>query len=271
MLLRHGLRVLQVALGALCAYWAITAALALRAGTDTPVHLPPVESQARPTYEASAYKVIGERALFREAISDTARPLAPLDALAESKLAYRLHGTLTGTREEDSTAALVKPNTGARFYVNVGDELEGARVERIERGRVVVRNRGRLEAITMLDAREPAGSEPRPSRRRGLSAREFQYGAPVAQTGGVVSELLRQARLRPALDSEGGIEGVVFESVRPDSDAADAGVQSGTRCDRANGRPIRGAQSLAAALQSDDGVLCLACRDPEGRDAEYCL
>ena len=148
------LRLAQVVLGALFVvlFWGIIAPLRARS-------VPDVEFQAPPTPERSVaafnrYAVIGSRNLFQT--PEDAPLSAPIEeVIAESRLQYRVVGTVATGGAETSYALLEDSRKKVSVY-GVGANLDGgAEIERIERRRVVLLNAGRREALEMRAQETP--------------------------------------------------------------------------------------------------------------------
>lgn len=114
------------------------------------------QAPAPPTAEVAAfprYAIIGSRNLFQ---TPTVAPLVPVaEVIEESKIRAKVVGTVAAIPEAFSYAVL-ETGQATRQVLEVGDEVEpGIVIARIERRRVVVQNRGRLEALSMEDEAAP--------------------------------------------------------------------------------------------------------------------
>jgi type II secretory pathway component PulC len=151
--------VVQISLGALAAYLIYGTVAPLVGETSVPEAVVPeavpVSEQA---YERERYRVITERNLFRtpEVAPEPEPEPPPEEAIAESDLKLTLLGTAVFGSPDLSTAVVTRAGSGEVQVVRIGDEIEGATVERIERRRLVVRNRGKLEQIS-LDVQKASG------------------------------------------------------------------------------------------------------------------
>lgn len=181
-----GLRAAQVVLLALCAYLLYaTAAPLLSSATPAvrDVRLPEREVQPpeRPSLDELA--VIWKQSPFGKPkliVLEKPTPAAKNVAAAAS-LGWQLMTTAAATPPELSLAGLVNTKDGTRKVVRVGDELAGRTVIQIERRRVILSNKGKLEQLTI-------GEDTKATTRAARSLRRTQRER--AQT-------LRRARKRP--------------------------------------------------------------------------
>jgi len=272
---------LQLALGAICGYltWSIVATLVWAAP------LPVVELDAPDLPQPSAeplshYTLISQRNLFRSqgGIGQGEAPPPTDEPLVESKLSVKLHGTAATTPPEFGVAAVEDLKTREHLQVRAGDVLQGARVVRIERSRIVVDNAGRLEEILLEDEAGPASGAsaqrgrptrgaqtsrarpaPRSTRSREnarssaarvtervrrltqrLAASQEDGPAGSPQTGNQAAlSLFREAELRPELDGTAMV-GMVVGRVSEGSRLESAGLQAGDVITGVNGTSLQG-------------------------------
>jgi general secretion pathway protein C len=103
--------------------------------------------------------------------------------LAATKLPLKLLGTAAAADDRQSWAAVEDQEKRQHLVVRVADRLQGkAEVVRIERGRIVLRNGGRLEELALADENGPgivgAGGALRTSAAQSADARGRKYGRP---------------------------------------------------------------------------------------------
>jgi general secretion pathway protein C len=102
--------------------------------------------------------------------------------LAATKLPLKLLGTAAAGDDRQSWAAVEDQEKRQHLVVRVADRLQGkAEVVRIERGRIVLRNGGRLEELALEDengAGALAGGALRTSATQSSDARGRKYGRP---------------------------------------------------------------------------------------------
>jgi hypothetical protein len=149
----------QVSLGALAAYLVYGAVAPLVGETSVPeAVIPDVAPVSEQAIERGRYDVITERNLFRtpEAAPPPEPEAPPEEAIEESALKLTLLGTAVFGSPDRSSAVVTRTGSGEVQVVRVGDAIEGATLERIERRRLVLRNRGKLEQITLDDQKPSA-------------------------------------------------------------------------------------------------------------------
>lgn len=257
---------------ALCAFWlaglvnaVIGAWLGAAAPTDAQFAVQP--SDARPTWEER--RIILDKNLFQVST------LLPTDApppesetqvdLDESSLPFRLIGTVASTIPEHARAAVMNEKEGSRMVVRVGDELLGeATVIRIERRRLVIENRGQLEALSLDDDRKERAEaprsasrttpRPRPGSRRvppqPADAPEFLKSEAANATLRDPQQIASQARWIPEHDQNTQkLVGIRVDDVKSGSLLEDIGLRNGDTIVGLNGLGIEGAEDGAALFR----------------------
>jgi type II secretory pathway component PulC len=284
---------LQLALGAICGYltWSIVATLVWAAPLPVVELDVPDFPQPRAT-PLSHYTLISQRNLFRSQGGQGEAPPPTDEPLVESKLSVKLYGTAATTPPEFGVAAVEDLKTREHLQVRAGDVLQGARVVRIERSRIVVDNAGRLEEVLLEDEtgaaagasapgrRSPSAAQtsrsraaPRNSRSREsasssaarvtervrrltqrLAASQGDRAAP--QTGNQAAlSLFREANLRPQLNGTAMV-GMVVGRVSEGSRLESAGLQAGDVITGVNGTSLQGGPQgidLAGLAAAGDG------------------
>jgi type II secretion system protein C len=274
-LLRYGLLAVQATLVAFGCYLIYAAGASLVSGDPVPeLHVPPAEGSLEGHHELERYSVIAARNLF-QTIAVAPEQLEPdREEIVESQLRFQLVGTAAADPAEYSLAILVDPSS-ERVVVRVGDPVAQARVVRIEPKRVIIDNRGRLEAITIdedsvmqpaggagtANPRAPAPPRPAPSargrpnanpNRASLSERLRRLGertdasAPPTPPGG---SLFDQVRMLPSYTADGVPDGLKVNFVQAGSEIAQMGVQVGDVIRIVNGEPIESATDGVRVLR----------------------
>ena len=116
-------------------------------------------------------RVILSRNIFKAAL-EAKEPSAggqevDLDALEETRMQLVLLGTVSGSRED--ARAIIRDEAAKKEDIyQVGSDVQGALIARIERGRVVLQVNGREEILTI---KEPESGRPRPGGPPGLDLR----------------------------------------------------------------------------------------------------
>ena len=106
-------------------------------------------------------RVILSRNIFKAAL-EAKEPSAggqevDLDALEETRMQLVLLGTVSGSRED--ARAIIRDEAAKKEDIyQVGSDIQGALIARIERGRVVLQVNGREEILNLKD---PEGGRPR--------------------------------------------------------------------------------------------------------------
>ena len=173
-MLATGLRALQIGLGVLCLYLVYTAILPLLSASPIRPISTRELSRAAPTDDSpQRYASIASRNLFKTGQVPVAIGSADSSELAEehpeSKLRVLLVGTLASSNPKFSIAVVQDQASRESSTLRVGDDIKGAEIERIEPRRIVVRNRGKLEQVTLEEEGQQASASR--SRNRARSAR----------------------------------------------------------------------------------------------------
>ena len=104
--------------------------------------------------EKNDYKVILTRNIFKAILEPKGKPTdseqADLDSLEETSMQLALLGTVSGSRE-DARAIIREEKSKKEDIYQVGSELQGAILTRIERGKVVLQVNGREEVLNIKD------------------------------------------------------------------------------------------------------------------------
>jgi general secretion pathway protein C len=166
----------------------------------------------------------------------------------KSSLRVKLLGTLVAGKPEWSFASIQDMVTQRSQTYMVGNALQGATVEDIERERVIILNNGRREFIdgqpgdgAFAMPSPPvaqANTTPPPSSGSAIRATsENEYEVPRAEidkTLNNLNDVAMQARIVPAF-KDGQAVGFKLFSIRPDSIYSKIGVQNGDVIRRING------------------------------------
>ena len=308
-MLRYGLRLFHITLAVTCIYLLYNVVSSF-SGTRPPEEiqiavieeLPPAQSAFAP------YEIVGERNLFESRETALPEPLPappPEEELAQSALRLRLLGTIAGTRPDLSIATLEDETTREHLHVRVGDEIGDSAdvtVARIERKKLVLNNRGQLEAITMDEpetttrpkgraaARKRSSTRPGRPRARSLGgpppgsqrerlmkrvqslkdqkrAASRKVSAPHASA--VTENLLGQLRFAPSF--KGGVKGVQVSEVLP-GPLRKSGLRSGDVIVAVDGVGINGPKDLPKLFASGTAGKrsCLETVGPDGHRDTHC-
>lgn len=166
----------------------------------------------------------------------------------KSGLRVKLLGTLVASNADWSFASIQDMVTQRSQTYMIGNSLQGATVEEIERERVIVLNNGRREFIdgqpgdgAFVPPSPPvaqANTAPPPGNASGIRATsDNEYEVPRAEidkTLNNLNDVAMQARIVPAF-KDGQAVGFKLFSIRPDSIYSKIGVQNGDVIRRING------------------------------------
>ncbi len=215
-------------------------------------------------------QVILSRNLFNVSTLAPAAPVPEVDEseeYEETRLPLRLLGTAASPDPDHARAAVEDQQARVHRVVSVGGELLGAEVVRIERRRIVLRNKGRLEELS-LDEAQTATARPTATRRSRSSQarrppRPSQARADVRQLGdnrfsldrGDVeaaatnpAALFSQARILPKYE-DGQMKGVQLNAIKTGSLFEQIGIQDGDVITEVNGIQVNGQQESAEVLR----------------------
>lgn len=257
---------------ALCAFWMAGLVNALigawlGAGPVAGAQLAAQPGDVRPTWEER--RIILDKNLFQvSTLLPTDAPPAEVETqvdLDESTLPLRLVGTVASTIKEHARAAVQNEKEGRLLVVSVGDELlDQATVVRIERRRLVIENRGKLEALSLdEDGEERVASQrsngPRSrgrntrAARREAPARRELAPTPAAQNDPSLrdpQQIASQARWIPEHDqATQKLVGIRVDDVKSGSLLQDIGLRNGDTIIGLNGLNIEGAEDGAALFK----------------------
>ncbi len=179
-------------------------------------------------------------------IDDEAR-VDPEEELEKTKLPLKLLGTAAASREGRSRAAIQDEKSRKHLVVAVGDELEGhsrVRVQDIQRTRVVLDNRGKLEELALHEDDPNAKRVPTKAKRSARQARrrpkQENLNDRLAQLNGEdgqgISKILSSARIVPEYDETSGeMLGMKVDAIKADSLFERVGLVNGDIITEVNG------------------------------------
>ncbi len=180
---------MQLALLGLVLYLVSTAASPLDSASPAPrAELPRVPAPAPATPDANRYAVISERNLFETRDQPVAVEPAE-EQLQETGLGLRLLGTTVSKTPERSVASVEDVARNETLALRIDDTAAGAKLVRIERGRIVLDNGGVLEWLLLADDQGAAGSAANatPGRPAVRTARSAAGGVSRPPTPGAAS------------------------------------------------------------------------------------
>ena len=262
------------ALTVLCCYLAAGILAELVASAATPPPLASAASAAPAPVAARTWEdrqVILGRNLFNVSTLAPVQSEPAAEDLAATKLPLRLLGTAAAFDPSLSWAAVEDLDTRKHEVVKIRDRLKGkAEVVRIERKRIVLRNRGKLEELALDEETEIAakprgrGASRRPSvRARSTAARgkspadrvkrlaenRFEVDREdVAEVADNPATLFSQARILPKYE-DGAMVGVQLNAIKAGSLFEEIGIQNGDVITQFNGIQITSQQDSAKVLR----------------------
>jgi type II secretion system protein C len=232
-------------------------------------------------------EIILKRNLFNASLLAPAVPVeeAPED-LEATRLPLRLLGTAAAKPQEFSWAAVEDEDEQRTAVVQVGDPIQTARVERIERRRIVLSENGVLRELVLED--EPAAPRSTVSRRgRAGPPRRQARARPGPRVSERVQQLaddrfqmeredvdemmrnpanlFSQARILPKYEG-GEMVGLQINAIKPGSFFEKVGIQSGDVITELNGVAINSPQESARILTefSEADELKLSVKGADG-------
>ena len=217
-------------------------------------------------------KPILDRNLFGAQMFAQALPeVETTEELDGTKLPVRLLGTQVHSVRENSKAAIT--DKGGRFHelLYVGDTLERhpkARVVKIERGRIILQNKGRREELVLAGAvggAEPKRTDRRPRSRRRSASNKPPTATPLTERlrelqldkneGRSARSLFNQAKIIPKW-SDGQMVGMELREIEPGSLYEKVGLSEGDVITSFNGVELNsaaaGARVLSQFVEADE-------------------
>jgi type II secretion system protein C len=177
-MLRSGLTVVQTLLGIACLYLMVSCAGSLLPASPDLEELdlaPPPEAPRIAHRDPERYRIIGERNLFHAASLGATMALAAAEeTLLETRLPLALRGTVVSPLREHSLAVIEHGPQSETIVVREGDWIGEARIEHVERKRVVLSNRGQRELIMFEEKSASVGSDGHATARAARRTREAQ-------------------------------------------------------------------------------------------------
>lgn len=213
---------------------------------------PPVREGEEPTPAAADHGIIVTRNIFQAGSASADRRGAFFqteeEGLEETTLHLALLGTVTGSAD-DARAIIRDEKTKLEDLYRTGSEIQGARINRISRGKVVLLVSGREEVLIIKDPAgddQGRGAEPRVDARRTEMAPESPAGAienkvPEAQPRRRISFRNTPAPL-PAAEQPAPPVPEEAQPEAPDGQppAPDEGVPAGTEKETPPEAPLQG-------------------------------
>ncbi|MCA1794052.1 MAG: type II secretion system protein N [Desulfotignum sp.] len=226
-----------------------------------PGELTDPENTARKVPDPKKYTAIADRNLFNVL---TQSPEPDLEAspaenlkkpLEKTRLQLALWGTVTAASENTSYAVIENKKTREQSLFQVGDQVEGATIKRIDRSQVILRVNGQdqiLEVDITLTPSSPTASKsalPQPQTQVSQTGSSLQEQADAG-----LPALMKQARIRPFF-SDGKPDGLLLYGIRNDSVFQQIGLRNGDIIKSINDSQTLSAQDAVTIYQSLDASL----------------
>ena len=200
-------------------------------------------------HAAIAPSVILERNLFGAQLAGDSQVVEVSNTdvpLTATKLPLRLLGTAAASNEARSRAAIEDEKTRKHLVVAVGDRLEGhnrVKVMAIERTRVILDNAGRPEELALHEDDPNIKQAPRPRNARQARRKPRTKDATLndrlktlnGDDGQGISRILSSARIVPAYDESGAMQGMKVDAIKADSVFEKVGLLNGDVITEVNG------------------------------------
>ncbi|MFO7912418.1 MAG: type II secretion system protein N [Desulfotignum sp.] len=181
------------------------------------------------------YDAIVKRNLFKVETEKKQTPAAASNEpvkLEPTNLKLTLWGTVTGT--SDVWAVIEDKNARQQALYQVGDMVQGARVQKILRHEVILNFQGKDQVLEMQTDRagQPVAAS-QGTAPAAMASNKFQAG-PMLENAG---EIMKQIKFRPYF-SQGVPDGLMVYGIRPDSIFRQIGLRNGDIVKDINGTPI---------------------------------
>jgi general secretion pathway protein C len=278
--------VINAGLLVLCCYLVANTANAVFASVLTPTPdqtLPPAASRAPVERTWADRQAIVDRNLFgSDLVTATVPVIDEFENLKETGLPLELVGTLATSDPEDpdAVATILDKDSQETLSYRVGDSVRNgaATVERIERKRIVLLERGEPRELSLdedetMASVQPTGRAARRAAARPVRPRARRRAAARPRTENLdeairrPAEIFSQANMRPKYES-GQIVGVEVSSVKAGSDFEKAGIHDGDLITGLNGisidSPEQSAKLLMELANSDSWNITFV--DSEGNE-----
>jgi len=182
-----------------------------------------------------ARNIFGAAEMPSDAVKSREMKKEDIEALAPTSLKIVLLGTVTGS-VENARAVIEDSGKKMQGLYRVGDTIQNAVIQKIIRGKVVLRV-GDKDEVLAMESQEPV-------RGTGLTTRPSHTGDTITLARSDIHEslqninkLLTQARIRPYL-KDGKADGFVLSYIKPNSFFTQLGLKRGDIIKRINNKPI---------------------------------
>lgn len=231
---------------------------------------PPAAVEAPTAQRWQDRQVILDRNLFGAQVVDEQVAVDPEpENVEDSKLPYKLLGTISSGDQTIASAAIQNNQTRLHEVVRVGDSLSShsqVSVERIERGRIVVRNGEQFEQfeidenvaanVSRAPPARPTSRRQARSRRARTSVRDRLKDLGNDEGPRSPAAIFSQARILPKYE-DGAMVGIELSKIKEGSFYEKAGLRDGDIVTNLNGVAIdnpSASKQVLEALTSDETI-----------------
>jgi len=195
----------------------------------------------------TSYKVIAKRNLFGTKGKEVKAREIDLENLEKTDLNLVLHGTVVRGGKLDY-AVIEEKDKRKQGLFRVGDEVAGAEISRIMRGKVVLSVEGRDEILIMEEpSTKSSGREVAaltPAAKSSINVTKEEIDSALED----MSKILTQARVRPYF-SEGQADGFMISRIKRGSIFQKMGIRNGDIIQGVNNEPIKSPDDMLELYQ----------------------
>jgi general secretion pathway protein C len=192
-----------------------------------------------------------------------------IETLEPTSLNIVLLGTVTGP-EENARAVIEDSGKKIQGLYRVGDAIQNAVIQKIVRGKVVLRVGDKNQVLSMEAPESDKGG--RASAGPGSGGETVTLArSDIHESLQNINQLLTQARIRPHL-KDGKPDGFILSYIKADSFFTKLGLQRGDIVKSINGKPINtpeDAFSFYKAVESGDPLSMEIVRGDQPRTINY--
>lgn len=205
----------------------------------------------------TAYEAIGRRNIFGAVVEPVAEKVEveKIEVLAPTSLKLVLLGTIAGD-EESARAIIQDERERSQNIYRQGDTIQGAVIQMILRGKVVLRVGEKDEVLMMAEQAQKSVSS---AQAKGdESAGEGPSKAIVIKREEIdeslqnINEMMTQVRIRPYFKA-GKADGLIVSQIKGGSIFAKLGLNNGDIIKTVNGAPIKSPEDAVSLYQTLKG------------------
>lgn len=161
-----------------------------------------------------------------------------------------LRGTVTATSENASFAIIENKKNRAQSLFQVGDQVNGATIKKIDHGHVILRVNGQDQILQVDITQSPSVPMSSKMALPTPQTQVSQISSPLQeQTETGLPALMKQARIRPFF-SDGKPDGLLLYGIQNDSVFQQIGLRNGDIIKAINGNQTLSAQDAVTIYHS---------------------